>query len=105
MTTKVEKQFQNGTKCNPSSSSSKLLNKSSSGGSDTSYSFKEECFEFEVPPEAPVFYPTDEEFTDPLGYIAKIRPIAENHGICKIKPPAVSQPFFYPIAIAFLLSN
>lgn len=94
MTTKVEKQFQNGTKCNPSSSSSKLLNKSSSGGSDTSYSFKEECFEFEVPPEAPVFYPTDEEFTDPLGYIAKIRPIAENHGICKIKPPANWQPPF-----------
>lgn len=56
---------------------------------DSHYSFKDDLFEFEVPPEAPVFYPTDEEFEDPLGYIAKIRPLAENTGICKIKPPTV----------------
>ncbi|XP_066248844.1 lysine-specific demethylase 5 [Euwallacea similis] len=55
---------------------------------------KEEAFQFEVPPEAPVFYPTDEEFLDPLAYIAKIRPIAENTGICKIKPPGRWQPPF-----------
>lgn len=47
--------------------------------------------EFQPPPEAPVFEPTLEEFQDPLGYIAKIRPIAEKTGICKIKPPAVSK--------------
>lgn len=47
-------------------------------------------FEFAVPPEAPVFEPTNEEFHDPLAYIAKIRPIAERSGICKIKPPPVS---------------
>lgn len=47
-------------------------------------------FEFTVPPEAPVFEPTNEEFHDPLAYIAKIRPIAERSGICKIKPPPVS---------------
>lgn len=47
-------------------------------------------FEFGIPPEAPVFEPTPEEFLDPLGYIAKIRPIAEKSGICKIKPPPVS---------------
>lgn len=46
-------------------------------------------FEFKVPPEAPVFEPTAEEFLDPLAYIAKIRPIAERSGICKIKPPPV----------------
>ena len=46
--------------------------------------------EFIPPPEAPVFEPTEEEFQDPLGYIAKIRPIAEKTGICRIKPPAVS---------------
>lgn len=51
---------------------------------------QEEPFQFEIPPEAPVFYPNEEEFQDPLAYIAKIRPIAENTGICKIKPPAVS---------------
>jgi hypothetical protein len=48
-------------------------------------------FEFEVPEEAPVFIPTAEEFKNPLLYIQKIRPLAEKFGICKIKPPAVSE--------------
>lgn len=51
-------------------------------------------FEFTVPPEAPVFEPTSEEFQDPLGYIRKIRPVAEQSGICKIKPPPDWQPPF-----------
>ncbi|XP_075219892.1 lysine-specific demethylase 5A-like isoform X2 [Lycorma delicatula] len=51
-------------------------------------------FEFEVPPEAPVFEPSREEFKDPLLYINKIRPIAEKHGICKIRPPTDWQPPF-----------
>ncbi|XP_028175000.1 lysine-specific demethylase lid-like [Ostrinia furnacalis] len=51
-------------------------------------------FTFRIPPEAPVFEPTPEEFLDPLGYIAKIRPAAEKTGICKIKPPARWQPPF-----------
>ncbi|XP_030049891.1 lysine-specific demethylase 5C isoform X2 [Microcaecilia unicolor] len=46
------------------------------------------------PPECPVFEPTWEEFKDPLGYIAKIRPIAEKSGICKIRPPVDWQPPF-----------
>lgn len=50
-------------------------------------------FEFVIPPEAPVFEPSIEEFHDPLSYIAKIRPIAEKSGICKIKPPPVSKSF------------
>ncbi|XP_064606539.1 lysine-specific demethylase 5A-like isoform X1 [Liolophura sinensis] len=49
---------------------------------------------FVPPPEAPVFTPTEEEFVDPLGYIAKIRPIAEKTGICKVKPPPDWQPPF-----------
>ncbi|KAK5639199.1 hypothetical protein RI129_011691 [Pyrocoelia pectoralis] len=55
---------------------------------------KLETFEFEVPPDAPVFHPTEEEFKDPLAYINKIRPVAENTGICKIKPPSNWQPPF-----------
>lgn len=45
--------------------------------------------DFLPPPECPVFEPSWAEFRDPLGYIAKIRPIAEKSGICKIRPPAV----------------
>lgn len=51
-------------------------------------------FTFTPPPEAPVFEPTAEEFLDPLSYIAKIRPVAEKTGICKIKPPSRWQPPF-----------
>ncbi|XP_044065606.1 lysine-specific demethylase 5C isoform X1 [Siniperca chuatsi] len=50
--------------------------------------------EFVPPPECPVFEPSWEEFHDPLGYIAKIRPIAEKSGICKIRPPPDWQPPF-----------
>ena len=39
-------------------------------------------------PWGPVFYPTVEEMEgSPLDYIEKIRPIAQNYGICKIVPP------------------
>uniref|UniRef100_A0AAY4C603 [histone H3]-trimethyl-L-lysine(4) demethylase n=1 Tax=Denticeps clupeoides TaxID=299321 RepID=A0AAY4C603_9TELE len=50
--------------------------------------------DFVPPPECPVFEPSWEEFADPLGYIAKIRPIAEKSGICKIRPPPDWQPPF-----------
>ncbi|XP_027623670.1 lysine-specific demethylase 5C isoform X2 [Tupaia chinensis] len=50
--------------------------------------------DFLPPPECPVFEPTWAEFRDPLGYIAKIRPIAEKSGICKIRPPEDWQPPF-----------
>uniref|UniRef100_A0A673YKY9 [histone H3]-trimethyl-L-lysine(4) demethylase n=1 Tax=Salmo trutta TaxID=8032 RepID=A0A673YKY9_SALTR len=50
--------------------------------------------DFVPPPECPVFEPSWEEFQDPLGYIAKIRPIAEKSGICKIRPPGDWQPPF-----------
>ncbi|CAH2059345.1 unnamed protein product [Thlaspi arvense] len=38
--------------------------------------------------EAPVFYPSLEEFEDTIAYIEKIRPIAELFGICRIIPPS-----------------
>lgn len=52
---------------------------------------KLKAFEFEPPPDCPVFYPTPEEFAlGPLEYISKIRSKAEPFGICKIIPPSVS---------------
>lgn len=54
----------------------------------------DEEFHFQVPPEAPVFRPTPDEFASPLTYISKIRAVAEKYGICKIIPPACWQPPF-----------
>ncbi|XP_010519032.1 PREDICTED: lysine-specific demethylase JMJ18-like [Tarenaya hassleriana] len=42
--------------------------------------------------EAPVFYPSLEEFEDTLTYIEKIRPLAESFGICRIIPPSTWTP-------------
>ncbi|WOL18229.1 lysine-specific demethylase 5B [Canna indica] len=47
-----------------------------------------------VVPQAPVFYPTEEEFADPLAFIFKIRPQAEPFGICRIVPPKSWNPPF-----------
>nr|XP_019701575.2 lysine-specific demethylase JMJ706-like [Elaeis guineensis] len=38
-------------------------------------------------PECPAFYPTKEEFEDPLIYLQKIAPVASKFGICKIISP------------------
>lgn len=43
-----------------------------------------------VPPMAPTFAPTEEEFKDALAYIKSIRPIAQRYGIVKIRPPPVN---------------
>ena len=49
---------------------------------------------YELIQDAPVFQPTEEEFTDPLTYIEGIRHIAENYGVCKIIPPKTWKPPF-----------
>jgi histone demethylase JARID1 len=45
--------------------------------------------DYELPdlPEAPVFYPTAEEFADPMKYLDSIRAQAEPAGVIKIVPP------------------
>ncbi len=45
-------------------------------------------------PCGPVFFPTQEEFEDPLKYISSIREVAEKYGICKIVPPEGWNPPF-----------
>ncbi|XP_039134068.1 uncharacterized protein LOC120271455 isoform X1 [Dioscorea cayenensis subsp. rotundata] len=47
-------------------------------------------------PQAPVFFPTEEEFANPLEFISKIRPQAEPFGICRIVPPPSWNPPFVP---------
>lgn len=44
--------------------------------------------------EAPTFYPTKDEFKDPLSYIEKISPQGEKYGIIKIVPPKDYKPEF-----------
>ena len=44
--------------------------------------------------DAPCYYPTPEEFMEPLRYIESIRPEAEKAGICKIVPPEGWKPTF-----------
>lgn len=38
--------------------------------------------------DCPAFYPTMDEFKDPMAYVRSISTIAQNYGICKIVPPA-----------------
>lgn len=37
--------------------------------------------------DCPVFYPTHEEWNDPMAFVRKITPKAEQFGLCKIVPP------------------
>jgi histone demethylase JARID1 len=44
--------------------------------------------------DCPTYYPSAEEFKDPMGYISTIYEEAARHGICKVVPPAEwSMPF------------
>lgn len=45
-------------------------------------------------PEAPTYYPTDDEFRDPMEYMRKIAPDGRRYGIVKIVPPEGWNPTF-----------
>eukprot|EP00298_Acanthocystis_sp_HF-20_P029427 c8307_g1_i1.p1 GENE.c8307_g1_i1~~c8307_g1_i1.p1 ORF type:complete len:135 (+),score=36.03 c8307_g1_i1:103-507(+) len=45
-------------------------------------------------PSAPIFYPTTDEFKDPIAYIQKISATAKSAGICKVVPPKEWNPKF-----------
>ncbi|XP_066289047.1 protein Jumonji-like isoform X1 [Branchiostoma lanceolatum] len=42
--------------------------------------------------DAPVFYPTTQEFQDPISYIESIRERVQPYGICKVVPPKTWRP-------------
>ncbi|XP_050537392.1 uncharacterized protein LOC126903304 [Daktulosphaira vitifoliae] len=49
----------------------------------------EECA---VMVDAPTFYPTEDEFKDPLEYFEVIKLVAQKYGICRVVPPASFKP-------------
>ena len=52
--------------------------------------------------DCPTYYPTMEEFKDPLGYIRSISEHAKNYGICKIVPPdSWKMPFTTDTEVSF----
>lgn len=44
--------------------------------------------------EAPTYWPTEEEWRDPLEYVKRITPEASKYGICKVIPPTSWNPDF-----------
>lgn len=48
---------------------------------------------FKPPPESKVYYPTEEEFSDPITYVEKIREEGEKYGVIKVSTLLVKMVF------------
>lgn len=42
--------------------------------------------------DAPTFYPSEEDFKDPLEYFKIVKPVAQKYGICRVVPPPSFKP-------------
>jgi len=50
--------------------------------------------------DAPTFYPSEEEFKDPLEYFKIIKSVAKKYGICRVVPPPS-----FKVCIMFTIIN
>lgn len=65
-----------------------VINSNKRKSSEKVASKKKSLKEQAVMLDAPTFYPSEEDFKDPLDYFEIIKPVAQKYGICRVVPPA-----------------